>query len=80
MPLFEIADIHARYRIAPILQGVSLTVDAGEIVSVFGRNGAGKTTLLKTAMGWLTPSDGTISFAGRPMMDRPLPGSLALDD
>jgi len=67
MPLFEIADIHARYRIAPILQGVSLTVDAGEIVSVFGRNGAGKTTLLKTAMGWLTPSDGTISFAGRPI-------------
>jgi len=67
MPLFEIADIHARYRIAPILQGVSVTVDAGEIVSVFGRNGAGKTTLLKTAMGWLTPSDGTISFAGRPI-------------
>jgi branched-chain amino acid transport system ATP-binding protein len=67
MPLLEVADIHARYRTAPILQGVSLTVDAGEIVSIFGRNGAGKTTLLKTAMGWLAPFAGTISFAGRPV-------------
>ena len=65
MPLIEIADLHARYRTAPILQGVSLRVDAGEIVSIFGRNGAGKTTLLKTAMGWLTPSAGIISFEGR---------------
>jgi branched-chain amino acid transport system ATP-binding protein len=65
MPLLEVADIHARYQTAPILQGVSLTVDAGEIVSIFGRNGAGKTTLLKTAMGWLAPFAGTISFDGR---------------
>jgi branched-chain amino acid transport system ATP-binding protein len=67
MALIEIADLHARYRTAPILQGVSLRVDAGEIVSIFGRNGAGKTTLLKTAMGWLRPSAGTISFEGRPI-------------
>jgi branched-chain amino acid transport system ATP-binding protein len=65
MPLIEIADLHARYRTAPILQGVSLRVDAGEIVSIFGRNGAGKTTLLKTAMGWLAPSAGLVSFEGR---------------
>jgi branched-chain amino acid transport system ATP-binding protein len=65
MALLEIADLHARYRIAPILQGVSVTAQAGEIVSIFGRNGAGKTTLLKTAMGWLAPSAGTISFEGR---------------
>jgi branched-chain amino acid transport system ATP-binding protein len=65
MALLEIADLHARYRIAPILQGVSVTAQAGEIVSIFGRNGAGKTTLLKTAMGWLAPSAGTIAFEGR---------------
>jgi branched-chain amino acid transport system ATP-binding protein len=64
MALLEIADLHARYRIAPILQGVSVTAGAGEIVSIFGRNGAGKTTLLKTAMGWLAPSAGTIAFEG----------------
>src|SRR3954451_4342285 len=67
MPLLEVHALHARYEYAPILQGVSLRVDAGEIVSIFGRNGAGKTTLLKTAMGWLRPSAGTISFEGRPI-------------
>ena len=65
MALLEITDLHARYRIAPILQGVSITVEAGEIVSIFGRNGAGKTTLLKTAMGWLAPTAGTIALEGR---------------
>ena len=65
MALLEIADLHARYRVAPILQGVSVEAQAGEIVSIFGRNGAGKTTLLKTAIGWIAPSAGTISFAGR---------------
>jgi len=65
MALLEIADLHARYRIAPILQGVSVNARAGQIVSIFGRNGAGKTTLLKTAMGWLAPTAGTIAFEGR---------------
>jgi branched-chain amino acid transport system ATP-binding protein len=46
---------------------VSVAVEAGKIVSVFGRNGAGKTTLLKTAMGWLAPSAGAITFEGRPI-------------
>ena len=56
MPLLEVARLHAHYAHAPVLQGVSFTVDAGEIVSVFGRNGAGKTTTLRTIMGWLRPS------------------------
>jgi branched-chain amino acid transport system ATP-binding protein len=64
MPLLEISDVHAQYAHAAVLQGISLTVDAGEIVSVFGRNGAGKTTTLRTIMGWLAPSRGTILFDG----------------
>jgi branched-chain amino acid transport system ATP-binding protein len=67
MPLLEVADLHAHYDYAPVLQAVSFTVGAGEIVSVFGRNGAGKTTALRTIMGWLRPSRGTISFDGRPI-------------
>src|SRR2546426_917884 len=43
MPLLEVDGLHARYEYAPILQGVSFSADAGEIVSMFGRNGAGKT-------------------------------------
>jgi branched-chain amino acid transport system ATP-binding protein len=64
MPLLEVSGLHARYHYAPVLQGVSFTVDAGEIVSIFGRNGAGKTTALRTIMGWLRPSEGTIAFGG----------------
>ncbi len=65
MRLLEVDDVHAHYGSAPVLQGVSFSVDAGEIVSIFGRNGAGKTTMLKTAMGWLKPSAGAIAFEGR---------------
>jgi branched-chain amino acid transport system ATP-binding protein len=64
MPLLEIDRLHARYEYAPILQGISFSADAGEIVSIFGRNGAGKTTALRTIMGWLRPSEGRILFNG----------------
>ena len=67
MPLLEVRGLHARYDYAPILQGVSFSVDAGEIVSVYGRNGAGKTTALRTIMGWLQPSEGTIVFNAEPI-------------
>jgi branched-chain amino acid transport system ATP-binding protein len=65
MPLLEVEGLHAHYDYAPVLQGVSFTVDAGQIVSIFGRNGAGKTTVLRTVMGWLHPSQGRIRFAGQ---------------
>ncbi len=64
MPLLEVKDLRAHYDFAEVLQGISLQVDAGEIISVFGRNGAGKTTALRTIMGWLKPSNGTIVFKG----------------
>jgi branched-chain amino acid transport system ATP-binding protein len=64
MPLLEVEHLHARYDYAPVLQGVSFTVDAGQIVSIFGRNGAGKTTVLRAVMGWLHPSQGRVGFAG----------------
>src|SRR5262245_14292563 len=67
MPLLEIADLHAHYGSAPVLQGIGLAVEAGEIVSIFGRNGAGKTTTLRTVMGWLAPSAGRILFDGEPI-------------
>src|SRR6516164_2033990 len=64
MPLLEVDRLHARYDYAPVVHGVSFSVDAGEIVSIFGRNGAGKTTTLRTIMGWLRPSQGRIVFEG----------------
>src|SRR6266446_7377088 len=64
MPLLELDRLYARYDYAPVVHGVSFSVDAGEIVSIFGRNGAGKTTTLRTIMGWLRPSQGRIVFGG----------------
>ena len=44
MTLLALEDVHAFYGEAHILQGISLTVHAGEVVTLIGRNGAGKTT------------------------------------
>ena len=64
MPLLEVEHLHAHYDFAPVLRGISFNLDAGEIVSIFGRNGAGKTTTLRTIMGWLRPAEGRIAFDG----------------
>jgi len=49
---------------AHILHGVSLSVDANEVVCLVGRNGAGKTTTIESIMGFLPLSAGEISFGG----------------
>jgi branched-chain amino acid transport system ATP-binding protein len=50
-----------------VLDGVSLVVDEGELVALIGANGAGKTTVLRTISGILAPSEGTITFRGKPI-------------
>lgn len=50
-----------------VLRGVSLDVAAGEFVAVMGRNGAGKSTLLDLMAGLRTPTEGSVSIAGRPL-------------
>ena len=62
--MLSVHEVHVAYGSTPVLQGVSLTVQAGEIVSIIGRNGAGKTTLIKTMIGLLQPSQGTLTFDG----------------
>jgi ABC-type branched-subunit amino acid transport system ATPase component len=47
----SLTELHAYYGKAHVLQGVSITVEAGCVVGLFGRNGVGKTTLLQSAMG-----------------------------
>jgi branched-chain amino acid transport system ATP-binding protein len=64
-------DVHAYYGLAHALQGVTLHVDAGEIVTLLGRNGAGKSTTLKTIMGVLTPRRGSITFDQQSIVNVP---------
>jgi len=54
------------------VEGVSLTVSAGEVVGLLGPNGAGKTTTLRMLAGILTPDAGTVSVGGLDIHDRPL--------
>ena len=63
-PLLAIQDLHAYYGEAHILQGVSLAVNPGEVVTLIGRNGAGKTTTLRSIMGIVAPRGGRITFDG----------------
>jgi len=63
-PLLAIQELHAYYGEAHILQGVSLAVNPGEVVTLIGRNGAGKTTTLRSIMGIVAPRGGRITFDG----------------
>jgi branched-chain amino acid transport system ATP-binding protein len=65
MYVIEIEDLVVRYGSATALDGVSLTVAAGEMVALVGPNGAGKSTLLKTLSGVLQPAAGRVAVHGR---------------
>ena len=58
-----------RQRTVAALDGVTLSVDAGEIVGLIGPNGAGKTTLIKLLLGLASPTGGSITLFGRPPAD-----------
>jgi branched-chain amino acid transport system ATP-binding protein len=60
--MLKIQDLNAYYGQSHVLQGVSLEVRVGEIVSLVGRNGAGKTTILKSIMGIEVRRRGRIEF------------------
>jgi branched-chain amino acid transport system ATP-binding protein len=63
MALLEVRDIRTRYGSIEALKGISLTVEAGEVVTLIGSNGAGKTTTLRSISGLTPASTGTITFA-----------------
>jgi branched-chain amino acid transport system ATP-binding protein len=69
--MLEVRTIDAFYGDFQALFGVSLRVNAGEVVAVIGANGAGKSTLLKTIAGLMHPRRGEIVFDGAPVGSTP---------
>lgn len=63
--MLSIENLAVYYGPAIALDGVSLQVEEGQIVSLIGRNGAGKTTLMKTVAGLMKPKRGAVTFQGR---------------
>ena len=64
MALLEIEDLDVHYGGIHALKGVSLKVEAGEVVTLIGANGAGKTTTLRAISGLVPPSRGRVRFDG----------------
>lgn len=62
--ILKVDDIHSYYGKSHILQGVSLEVAAGEVITLLGRNGAGKSTTLKSIVGAVEPRQGKVMFEG----------------
>jgi len=62
MTILNTDNVIAGYKTANVLQGVSISLSEGEIVSVVGRNGVGKSTLVKTIIGLLPARSGHIIF------------------
>lgn len=79
MTLLELADVSKRYghgaheRVA--LRGVSLEVEGGEFVAVWGRRRSGRSTLLRVAAGVEPPDEGVVRFAGRDLSEYDAEGS-----
>jgi branched-chain amino acid transport system ATP-binding protein len=70
-PLLVLDDVHTYYGEAHILQGISLTVREGEVVTIIGRNGAGKTTTLRSIMGIARPRRGRVILRGQDVTGLP---------
>jgi branched-chain amino acid transport system ATP-binding protein len=81
--MLHIRDLVVAYEAATALDGVSLDVEAGEMVALVGPNGAGKTTTLNAVSGLLPTAAGTIEIAGRSAQvpeGRQMFADLSVDD
>ena len=69
--MLELRDIHTYYGDSYVLQGLSLSVRQGEVVTLLGRNGVGKTTTIRSIMGFTPPREGQILYRGEDITRSP---------
>ena len=65
-PILAVSDLWAGYGDAPVIRGLGLTVEPGEVAVIIGPNGHGKTTLLRAISGLVKPSGGEVLLDGQP--------------
>lgn len=66
--MLKIENLHFRYGKRPVLQGVCLELQPGEVGILLGKNGSGKTTLFKNILGIEKPQKGTVTFGGENLL------------
>jgi len=76
--LLDVTQLSKRFGGNVVLQGVSLTVNRGQIVGLLGPNGAGKSTLLSAIAGELRPDEGSVIFAGKQVGSKSVPERCAM--
>jgi len=69
--MLEVQGLETAYGLSQVLFGVSLRIEAGEVVTLLGRNGMGKTTTVHSIMGIVRPRAGTVSFNDRALSALP---------
>jgi len=74
--MLAVEALEAAYGVSQVLFGVTLRVDASEVVTLLGRNGMGKTTTVRSIMGLTRARAGAISFRGR-RIEREAPDRIA---
>jgi ABC-2 type transport system ATP-binding protein len=72
MKAIEATELSKSYGSVQALNGVSFSVDKGEVIGLLGPNGAGKTTLMKILTGYLQPDEGTAALRGIDVVADPL--------
>jgi len=76
-PVLEVDDVAVSYGKRRALEGVTLTVEPGEIVTLLGANGAGKSTTLRAVSGLVRPTRGRIRYEGRDITHAPADAIVA---
>ncbi len=69
--MLKVKNLHSYYGKSHILQGINLSVDEGEIISLLGRNGVGRSTFIKSIMG-MVKSEGSVLFNNKEILGRPI--------
>src|SRR6185295_7322216 len=69
MAELTVEDLHLQYGDNPILKGVTMTLERGEVVSLLGPSGSGKTTLLRAVAGLEVPHKGVIRIGDKVVFD-----------
>ncbi|WP_135363309.1 ABC transporter ATP-binding protein [Halosimplex halophilum] len=68
MTLLELAGVETYYGESHVLEGVTLSVEEGEVVALVGRNGVGKTTTLRSVLQLTPPREGTVEYRGEELV------------